>query len=263
MHRFTTGPVSNGETQTEGVSSMTRLKRLRPSLVVVASALVLIVATAGVAIAADPGAKANTSVNKQVKKLKKQIDQLQQRVEDLSKQVGPRGPEGPQGPVGPPGPATGPAGGDLTGTYPSPLIGPGAVESAEIADGAVRQPDIGALSVSAGKIQTGAVDSDHILDLSVTQRDLAGSSVGAIQLKATRSVVGQGVSVSAGTAQTATVTCPGLGTAIGGGFSWQKDEPNSIIYSVPEETNTHTWAVRGTVPAGSNTLYAWARCVDR
>ncbi len=56
-------------------------------------------------------------------------------------------PRGPVGPVGPPGTIEGvAAGGDLTGSYPSPELGPGAVTGAEIGDGALRLADTAVLS---------------------------------------------------------------------------------------------------------------------
>ena len=67
---------------------------------------------------------------------------------------------------------SGPAGGDLAGSYPAPTIASGAVTNAKIATGAV----------SGSKIATGAVTSAAIADGSILAVDIANGAVGTSQI---------------------------------------------------------------------------------
>jgi hypothetical protein len=84
------------------------------------------------------------------------------------------------------------AGGDLTGTYPSPTIANNAVNSAKIVDGSVALADLASNSVNSAKIVDGgvamvdlaanSVDSAKIVDGGVALADLASNSVNSAKI---------------------------------------------------------------------------------
>jgi len=211
-------------------------------IVVAASLLALLVMPIAFAGAAD-GPQATSSANGTAA-LKKQLKGLKQRIAAL---------EAKETPVFPKAlPPNGPAGGDLTGTYPNPTLRPGSVKSTFLANNAVTN----------SKIDEGAVSTDKIATAAVQAPNMGGDAVGASALKGVTAVVGTGVAVSAGQTKTATVTCPGTTMLIAGGYAWLDKEANSIIASAPDEGNPNQkWVVEGQVDAGSNTLFAWATCI--
>ena len=149
----------------------------------------------------------------------------------------------------------------------------GSLRGADIRDDSLGQSDLAASSVGnteladnsvdGAKIGPGGATSSDIADYGILSQDIGGNEIGTREVKDLTTVTSPGTYITAGNAGSAFVTCPNGGMPVGGGFAWQDEEPNSIIYSAPNEQDpNHTWSVRGYVPSGSNKLYAWASCLS-
>ena len=77
---------------------------------------------------------------------------------------------------------SGPAGGELTGNYPNPLIAPNAIMSSNIQDGQVKSGDLASSSVSNAKLQLNAVTNDKILDGTILSADIATFAVATVDI---------------------------------------------------------------------------------
>jgi hypothetical protein len=87
-------------------------------------------------------------------------------------------------------PPSGPANGDLTGTYPDPLVRSGAITEPKLADAAVSTPKLQDASVTSGKLADGSVTNQKLADGSVSTTKLQDASVTGAKLTNTGVVPG-------------------------------------------------------------------------
>ena len=224
---------------------------------VVTALIVMPVAFAGASGASGSPAKQINTLKKQTAQLRKQVAALTAQVSAIAAKPTPTVPAAL--------PPSGPAGGDLVGTFPKPQIAANAVTGAKVANQSIGSVDIAEGAIHAVNLDNDSVSTASIVNEGVGPTDLSAGAIGSVQLGSVLAAQGDSVAVGANALGEATVTCPAGTRLLSGGFEWANDSAGitSMIYSSPSfpGQGTRTWEVKGRAGAIGNGLRATALCL--